>query len=126
MIFYILMAIIAPYCVQNLHTSTGIAGLISGIFLIGILTGRLGIGRIVQEVGSKKILLVGTFLHILSSLFYLFASNVLFLFGTRFFHGIAFGIAHTGASTIAAQVRGSSRVDLQACKLGTGRRFTTS
>jgi len=104
MIFYILMAIIAPYCVQNLRTSTGIAGLISGIFLIGILTGRLGIGRIVQEVGSKKILLVGTFLHILSSLFYLFASNVMFLLGTRFFHGIAFGIAHTGASTIAAQV----------------------
>ena len=104
MIFYIFMAIIAPYCVQNLHTSTGIAGLVSGIFLIGILLGRLWIGRIVQEVGSKKILLIGTSLHLLSSLFYMFASNVLFLLGTRFFHGIAFGIAHTGAGTIAAQV----------------------
>ncbi len=104
MMFYIFMAVIAPYCVERFHTSTGVAGLVSGIFLIGILVGRLWIGRIVEEVGSKKVLLIGTFLHILSSLLYMFASNVLFLLGTRFFHGISFGIAHTGAGTIAAQI----------------------
>jgi Polyketide cyclase / dehydrase and lipid transport. len=31
-----------------------------------------------------------------------------------------------GVGTRARITRGSSRVDLQACKLGTGRRFTTS
>jgi Holliday junction resolvasome, helicase subunit len=39
-----------------------------------------------------------------------------------------FGGGPVGLDTIAAAVSegGSSRVDLQACKLGTGRRFTTS
>jgi Glucosamine 6-phosphate synthetase, contains amidotransferase and phosphosugar isomerase domains len=36
------------------------------------------------------------------------------------------GILDENSRVVIANNRGSSRVDLQACKLGTGRRFTTS
>jgi ABC-type antimicrobial peptide transport system, ATPase component len=36
------------------------------------------------------------------------------------------GPSGSGKSTMMHLIGGSSRVDLQACKLGTGRRFTTS
>jgi len=104
MIFYLLMVIVAPYAVDRFGTSSGIAGLLSGIFLFGILAGRLGIGPIAKKVESKKVLLVGTALHGWAALSYFFASNVPMFLAIRFFHGISFGIAHTGAGTIAGQV----------------------
>ena len=104
MIFYLIMAIIARYAVERFQASTGMAGFVSGIFLIGILVGRLGTGRIVEEVGSKRVLVGGAFLHVIASGLYLCASTVPVLAIVRFFHGVAFGIAHTGAGTIAAQV----------------------
>ena len=59
MVFYLLMATMAAYAVDKFHASTGIAGLVSGIFIIGILTGRLVTGRIVEDVGSKRVLIAG-------------------------------------------------------------------
>lgn len=104
MIFYLLMVIVAPYAVDRLGTSPGVAGLLSGMFLFGILVGRLGAGPLAERVQGKKILLVGAALHGLAALAYFLARSVPLFLAIRFFHGIAFGIAHTGAGTIAGQV----------------------
>ena len=74
MVFYLLMVIIAAYAVDKFHASTGIAGLVSGIFIIGILIGRLMAGRIVEDVGSRKILIAGTLFFIVTSASYFAAS----------------------------------------------------
>lgn len=52
--FYLLMVTIAGYAVEKFDASTSTAGLVSSIFIIGTLFGRLGTGRIIGDWGSKK------------------------------------------------------------------------
>jgi MFS family permease len=98
------MVIMASYAVDKYRTSTGIGGLVSGIFIIGILIGRLGTGRIIEDVGSKKVLITGSLLYIITSALYFAAMNLPLLILMRFLHGFAFGVANTATGTIAAQI----------------------
>ncbi len=104
MVFYLLMATIAAYAVDRFHASTGIAGLVSGIFIIGILIGRLVTGRIVEDIGSRKVLIVGTLFFIITSASYFTAVNLALLIIIRFLHGAAYGVASTATGTIVAQI----------------------
>jgi MFS family permease len=104
MVFYLLMVIIAPYAVNKFHASTGIAGLVSGIFIIGILIGRLVTGRIVEDIGSRRVLIVGTLFFIITSALYFAAINLPLLAIIRFLHGAAYGVASTATGTIVAQI----------------------
>lgn len=103
-VFYLLMVLIAPYAMDKFHASAGTAGLVSGIFIMGILAGRLGTGRIVEEIGSKKILIAGTISFVFTSALYLAAMNLPLLIIVRFLHGVAYGIASTATGTIVAQI----------------------
>ncbi len=104
LVFFLLMVIMASYAVDKYRTSTGIGGLVSGIFIIGILIGRLGTGRIIEDVGSKKVLITGSLLYIITSALYFAAINLPLLILMRFLHGFAFGVANTATGTIAAQI----------------------
>ncbi len=73
---FLLMVIMASYAVDKYRASTGIGGLVSGIFIIGILIGRLGTGRIIEDVGSRKVLITGTLLYIITSALYFAAINL--------------------------------------------------
>jgi MFS family permease len=103
-VFYLLMVIIAVYAVDKFEASTGIAGLVSGIFIVGILIGRLWTGRIVEDVGSRRILIIGTLLFVITSALYLAAVTLPLLVIVRFLHGLAYGVASTATGTIVAQV----------------------
>ncbi|HEX2964464.1 MAG TPA: MFS transporter [Syntrophorhabdaceae bacterium] len=103
-VFYLLMVVMASYAVDKFHATTSMAGLVSGIFIIGILFGRLGTGRLTTNIGSKKILLSGTMLFIITSASYLGAVNLPLLVLVRFLHGCAYGIASTATGTIVAQI----------------------
>ena len=108
-VFYLLMVIIASYAVDKFHASTSIAGLVSGIFIIGILIGRLGTGRIIEDIGSRRVLIAGTMFFIITSALYLAAINLPLLIIIRFLHGIAYGVASTATGTIVAQIIPDSR-----------------
>jgi MFS family permease len=103
-VFYLLMVTIASYAVDRFHASTGIAGLASGIFIIGILTGRLGAARIIEDIGSRKVLIAGTLFFIVTSASYLAAINIPLLITVRFLHGFAYGVASTATGTIVAKI----------------------
>ena len=103
-VFYLLMVIIAGYAVDKFHASTGIAGLVSGIFIIGILIGRLFAARVVEDVGSRKILITGTLFFTITSLSYFAAINLPLLVIIRFLHGAAYGVASTATGTTVAQI----------------------
>lgn len=103
-VFYLLMVVIASYAVNKFHASTGVAGLVSGIFIIGILFGRLGTGRIVEDVGSRRVLIAGTLFFIITSASYLAAINIPLLIIIRFLHGFAYGVASTATGTIVAKI----------------------
>ncbi|MFZ7110917.1 MAG: MFS transporter [Desulfatiglandales bacterium] len=104
MVFYLLMVIIAAYAVDKFQASTGMAGLVSGIFIIGILIGRFMTGRVVEDIGSRKVLIAGTLFFIVTSAAYFAALNLPLLAIIRFLHGAAYGVASTATGTIVAQI----------------------
>jgi len=55
---FLLMVTIASYAVDQFHASTAMAGLVAGICIIGALIGRLGTGCVIEDIGSKRVLIV--------------------------------------------------------------------
>jgi MFS family permease len=106
---FLLLVTIASYAMDKFHASTSIAGLVSGIFIIGALIGRLGTGRIIGDIGSKRVLIVSTIFFIITSALYFAAINLQLLIIIRFLHGFSFGIASTATGTIVAQIIPNSR-----------------
>jgi MFS family permease len=109
LIFFILMVIIASYAVDKFDASVSVAGLVSSIFVVGVLIGRLGTGRIIEDIGSKKVLILGTMFYIITSVLYFAAINLTLLIIIRLLHGIAYGVASTATGTIVAQIIPHSR-----------------
>jgi len=109
LVFLLLLVIIAPYAIDKFHASTSIAGLVSGVFIIGALIGRLGTGSIIEDIGSKRVLIFGSIFFIITSALYFAAINLPLLIIIRLLHGIAYGATSTAAGTIIAQIIPSSR-----------------
>ena len=104
LIHFLLLVTIAAYAVDKFQASASMAGLVAGIFIIGALIGRLGAGRLTEIANSKKILMIGTILFIITSLLYFAAINLTLLIIVRLFNGIAYGVASTATGTIVAQI----------------------
>lgn len=104
LIFYLLVVTIASYTITRFHTSTSIAGLVSGIFVIGALFGRLGIGRIIDNVENRKVFIVSLLLFAFTTASYLVSTTLPMLILSRLLHGIAFGVAATTIGTIVARI----------------------
>lgn len=107
--FYLLMVTIAVYAVREFDASNSEAGLVTGIFIIGVLSGRLFMGRILDRIGRKRTLVIGASLFTLTTIFYFVNLGLPFLLFTRFVHGVTLGIASTAAGTIIAQLIPQSR-----------------
>ncbi|EGQ2872120.1 MFS transporter [Staphylococcus pseudintermedius] len=97
---YLLIVVIAQYAIQRYDVSTGVAGLITGIFIVGALIGRFVGGRYIHEVGPKRLLIIGLVLFIITQCFYFIEGSLIFLFVTRFLNGMALAIATTATGTI--------------------------
>ncbi|MGE7186145.1 MFS transporter [Peribacillus sp. NPDC006672] len=109
LIFYLLMVTLAIYAVNELDASTSQAGLISGIFIIGTLIGRLFIGRFIDSIGRKKTLFIGLIFFTLTTLLYFVDLGIGFLLINRLIHGMAMGMASTATGTIVAQIIPATR-----------------
>ncbi|MGM0900696.1 MAG: MFS transporter [Bacillota bacterium] len=103
-IFYLLMVTMAVYALQEFDASTSEAGLVAGIFILGEIIARFFIGRKIDRIGRKKVLMIGLVLLCLTTLLYFINLGIFVLLITRFIHGIAIGIAGTAAGTIVAQI----------------------
>lgn len=104
LVFYLLMVTIAVYAVEAHHATASQAGLVTGIFIIGTLVGRLFIGKYIDRIGRKKTLIIGLLLFSLSTSLYFIEIDVNFLLITRFIHGLTLGMASTASGTIVASV----------------------
>lgn len=108
-VFYLLIVIIAAYAVNEYDASTSLAGLVTGIFIIGALIGRLFTGRSIESVGRRKTLFIGLILFTLMTILYFFSTSISSLLIIRFLHGFTLGIASTATGTIVAQLIPASR-----------------
>ncbi|MEH7505377.1 MFS transporter [Neobacillus drentensis] len=109
LVFYLLIVIIGVYSVDEFDASTSQAGLVTGIFIVGSLIGRLLIGRFIESIGRKKTLFIGLILFILTLLLYFVNFGITFLLITRLLHGIAGGMVGTATGTIVAQIIPTTR-----------------
>jgi len=103
-IHYLLIASITVFTVDKFHASASMSGLAAGIFIIGMLFGRLYSGKYIEIIGRKKMLFAGILFSIITILLYFTVTNLSILLLVRFLHGIGFGIASTATGTIVANV----------------------
>lgn len=104
LVFFLLIVTIAVYAVAEYDASTSEAGLVTGIAIIGTMTGRIIIGRLIEAIGRKRTLVIGLILFVLTTLLYFVNIGLGFLLVTRFLHGMTLGMASTAAGTIVAQI----------------------
>lgn len=109
LMFFLLMVTISSYAVDTYHVSTSIAGLVSSIFIIGSLIGRLGAGRLIGNIGPHKMLLIGLILFFITTTLYLIEWGVVYLLIVRLLQGVAVGTIGTATGTIIATILPASR-----------------
>ncbi|MEK4384629.1 MFS transporter [Solibacillus sp. FSL W7-1464] len=109
LIFFLLMVTISSYAVETYQVSTSIAGLVSSIFIIGSLIGRIGAGRLISNIGPQKMLLIGLIVFFVSTTLYLMEWGVIYLLIVRLLQGIAVGTVGTATGTIVAMILPASR-----------------
>lgn len=104
LVFFLLIVTIAVFAVEEFGATTSQAGLVTGIAIIGTMTGRIIIGRLIENIGRKRTLVIGLILFVLTTLLYFVNLNLSFLLANRFLHGMTLGMASTAAGTIVAQI----------------------
>lgn len=104
LIFYLLVVVIVGYAVAELGASTAQAGLVSGVFIVGTLVGRLLVGQFLERFGRKFTLIVGLTGFLLFSCLYFIHFDIGMLLFVRFMHGFMMGIASSVLGTIIAQI----------------------
>lgn len=109
LIFYLLIVVIAGYAVDEFDASTSTAGLVSSIFIVGSLVGRLITGRVITSIGSKRTFQIGLIAFLITTFAYFSAVNLPVLILIRLLHGVAVGIIGTTTGTLIAQIIPPSR-----------------
>ncbi|MFC5587704.1 MFS transporter [Sporosarcina soli] len=109
LIFYLLVVTIAIFAVEEYSASTSEAGLVTGIFIIGTLIGRIFIGRYIDVMGRMRTLFIGLVFFTLTAVLYFVNIGLTFLLINRLIHGIALGVASTATGTLVTQTIPISR-----------------
>lgn len=94
------MVIMTEYSIDQYHISNSSAGLSASMFVLGALAARFFSAKLMEYLGSKKLMTIGILLEIVTSFMYLFSANIWMLFLIRFVHGISYGFAATAVSTV--------------------------
>lgn len=107
---YLLLVTIGGYSKETFHVSDSLAGLASGLFIVGSLVGRFITGKYINILGTKKVLVIGGLLLVITNGLYLVsASSFALLLIVRIINGAASGIASTATGTIAAYITPADR-----------------
>ncbi|RIO72622.1 MFS transporter [Mammaliicoccus sciuri] len=107
---YLLLVTVGGYSKETFGVSDSMAGLASGLFIVGSLVGRFLTGKYINIVGSKKVLVIGGILLVITNgLYLLTASSFALLLIVRILNGVASGVASTSTGTIAAFITPAQR-----------------
>ena len=108
LVMYALMSTVTEYATSMGSTAT-VAGLVSGIYIIGGLCSRIYSGNALERIGWKRTAMIFMSIHFLSCLLYFIVNDVTLLLVVRFIHGIGFGASANAIVTIASDVLPKSR-----------------
>ncbi|NWK83352.1 MFS transporter [Staphylococcus sp. GSSP0090] len=106
---YLLIVLIASYAQEQFNASDSSAGLVAGLFIVGSLIGRFVMGKYINSMGPRKVLIIGTALFAITSVFYFIESSLIFLLIVRILNGFSFGICTTSTGSIAGYITPESK-----------------
>lgn len=109
LIYFALMTMLPIYVVEDLQRTETEAGLAVAVFLISAVLFRPFSGKLLQDYGRRKMLILCMLFFLISTLLYMWADNYYWLLALRFFHGIWFSIASTATGAIAADMVPAAR-----------------
>ena len=85
--YYAIFVVSTRFLSEVFHASTAVAGLATGIIVIGCLVGRFFTGSIVHTAGYRRVLFCGVVLYLLTNAAYFFADTLTLIFLVRFVFG---------------------------------------
>ncbi|MDE5832366.1 MAG: MFS transporter [Desulfovibrio sp.] len=112
-VYYLIFVTGTEYVRNAYATSLSVAGLSSGVMVIGCLMGRFVCGNIIGIAGCRLMLVVGLLVFTIANAALFFIHSLGAVFTSRFIAGVSVGIVGTVTATIVALV-------VPACKKGFG------
>lgn len=109
MTHYSLITVLPILIINEFAGNAFEAGLAMTFFQIGTVLARPFAGKLVDACNKKKVLIVILSAFCLVNILYSFISNLSFLLGLRFLHGMIFAVGTTSVATVAALVLPNSR-----------------
>ncbi len=103
-VFYLTTIVSTSYAIHELNSSINMAGLASGIFIIGTMIARIYIGKKLDVINLKKWLLISLICYTLTTTLYFFSYQISILSITRFLNGLCFGFGSSICGTIVARL----------------------
>ena len=107
--YFTLLINITGFAMATFSASSSEAGLAAGIYVIGGLISRVTLGKYVEMVGRKRMLILGLSIALVMSATYFFVSSMAMLYVIRFLHGTAYGISSTCTNDIIVRILPQSR-----------------
>jgi MFS family permease len=107
--FYFLLVTLPVYSIENYHSSTSQAGLMTTVFLVSAIISRPFAGKWIEKSGYQQVLFTALLIFLISSFLYFFPTSMDGLLTIRFMHGVGFGMATTAAGAIVASIIPVSR-----------------
>lgn len=102
--YYAIFVVCTRYLMDGFSASASMAGLATGIVVIGCLVGRFFTGSIIRDVGYRRVLGIGVFFFFLMNVAYFFSHEIWQIFTVRFVSGIAMGVIGTATGTYVATI----------------------
>lgn len=102
--FYMTTITSNDYAVKILNVNTAMAGLSSGIFVIGALIVRLYLGAKIDNINIKLLIYIGIILYLIDTLFYFIVKDIYILILIRFIAGICYGICSSACGALVARI----------------------
>ncbi len=107
--YYMLMVVMTNYVLEFYGAPEVVAAFSASVLVVGALIARLVSGAIMERVGRRRILIIGTICEVVFTALYLVCSSLPLLFVVRFFHGVSYGICSTACGTIVTSITPSTR-----------------
>ena len=101
--YYLLITVMTQYTIETYGAGSGVAGLSASIFVIGTLAARLFAGSRLEQIGHKRLVLIGAVLVFAMSGVYMIVDQIAILFAIRLIHGAAYGLLATALGTVVTE-----------------------
>ncbi|GEP80719.1 MFS transporter [Staphylococcus carnosus] len=103
-IHYALIVTVTTFTIDTFHANEAMGGLAAGIFIIGMLFGRLFTGKYIDQLNLKKTLFFGLVFSFIAIGLYFLIHSLLVLMIVRLIHGLAFGMSSTTTGTYSSAI----------------------